>query len=82
MKNYNNMKEVEIILVYNKNNNDNFIMESIINYNKIKNELEYLKDEIYILRKDVDKLKSLNSKLNKNDFNKSNNICLKPYIYP
>ena len=73
IKNYNNMKEVEIILVYNKNNNDNFIMESIINYNKIKNELEYLKDEIYILRKDVDKLKSLNSKLNKNDFNKSNN---------
>ena len=60
--NLNLSKDIEIILLYNKENKDLVINELNNNYNELKNDINNLKDEINKLRKDI-----INLKINNNN---------------
>ena len=58
---YNQEKDIEIILVYNKENRDLIINEINNKYNILKNDIKVLKDEINILKQEIYKLKISNN---------------------
>ena len=67
-------KDIEIILLYNKENKDLVINELNNNYNELKNDINNLKDEISKLRKDIINLKINNNKINSVNTNTNTNI--------
>ena len=54
---FNIEKDIEIILVYNKQNKDLIINELNNNYNLLKNDINNLKNEIEILKKEINIIK-------------------------
>ena len=54
---YNKPKDIEMILLYNKSNNDLIINELNNNYNNLKKDINYLNNEIIILKREINQLK-------------------------
>ena len=63
-------KDIEIILLYNKENKDVFINELNNNYNELKTEINNLKNDFKLLKNELDKLKN-NNDMNNNIKNKN-----------
>jgi WD40 repeat protein len=64
---YNKLKEIEIILLYNKLNKDFNINELNNDFNKYKNEINCLNSEINKLKKEINELKKLTNNYNINN---------------
>ena len=64
---YNKEKDIEMILVYNKENKYLIINELNNKYNNLKTEINNLKDEIYILKEEINNLKIPKKQTNNNN---------------
>ena len=66
-------KEIEIILLYSKENKNILFFELNNIFNEYKNDINNLKNEVNFLREEIDKLKISNN-INSDNKNKENNI--------
>ena len=58
---YNRKRDLEIILIYNKDNKYMIFNELNENYTNLKNNVNYLKNQINIIKKELDNLKTSNN---------------------